>query len=153
MNNPQFFTFGEIERQFDIGKSTLSKDRKNGKFSADKNPDGSYRVAMSELVRAYGDRLTRRTQEKTPETVDGERLATPTSTLETAVLEARLEGSGREIALLRDRVDDLVAERDAWRAQAERATMILSDQRQAPAAESPPPGWRHRLAQFIAGSR
>jgi hypothetical protein len=132
MNNPQFFTFGQVEREFQIAKSTLSKDRKSGKLSAEKQEDGSYRVALSELLRAYGDRLQRRTVETGTETVDVERLATLQAAQETAILKVQLEARDREIELLEQRISDLAGERDAWRVQAERATRLLEDQRERP---------------------
>jgi hypothetical protein len=77
MSNPQFLTFGEAERRFRIAKATLSRDRSKGRLSAERQEDGSYRVAVSELIRAYGDRLKPGTAATGDDNGDVERSSTP----------------------------------------------------------------------------
>jgi hypothetical protein len=135
MNNGQFFTLGQVEREFRLSKSTLSKDRASGKLSAEKQVDGSYRVALSELVRVYGERLQRRTVETGPNNGEIERLATPATTAETSVLLARLEGLRAELDQVRGERDDLRRRLDEESAERRRLTLMLADHRSMP--ESP----------------
>lgn len=140
MSNPQFLTFGQAERQFQIAKATLSRDRKKGKFSADKQEDGSYRVAVSELIRAYGDRLHPRPAATDDDNGRLERSSTPAATPETGVLQAQLDGIRGELEQVMSERDDLRRRLDA--ADAERRdkdrqlTALLADRREM--AAKPP---------------
>ena len=78
--NPRAHSHAKDPAPFGIAitsEMTLSKDRASGKFSAEKRPDGSYRVSLSELIRAYGDRLQRRTEGTGADNTTAERLETP----------------------------------------------------------------------------
>src|SRR3954447_5077192 len=48
-----FFTLGEAAKQARVSKPTLSKAIKTGRISAEKQPDGSYRIQPAELFRVY----------------------------------------------------------------------------------------------------
>jgi len=97
------FSMGEAARQSGVSKATIHRHIKAGKLSAVRNADGSYAIDPAELFRAYPavkqvetvSMRQRETQELPPET-------------------------DREIALLRERIEELKQDRDAWRQQAER---------------------------------
>jgi hypothetical protein len=132
MADSQFFTLGQVEKEFRLSKSTLSKDRASGKLSAERRPDGSYHVALSELVRVYGDRLRRRTEETGPDNRGVERSATPSTTAEIPVLLARLEGLRAELDQVRGERDDLRRRLDEESAERRRLTLMLADHRSKP---------------------
>ena len=48
-----YFTLGEAAKQAGISKPTLSKAIKEGRLSAEKQPDGSYRIQPAELFMVY----------------------------------------------------------------------------------------------------
>jgi excisionase family DNA binding protein len=104
-----YLTLGQAAKQLGIGKATLSRYLKNGKLSAQKQPDGSYRIDAAELDRI---RDIRRPHVELPM----EHIATP--------MEPR--GFQREIDLLREMlahkdktIEDLIRERDRWSRMAE----------------------------------
>lgn len=96
-------SLGEAARQAGVAKTTIHRAIKSGKISAQKKDDGSYSIDPAELFRAFPAPTS-------IETVPMERSATPPQT----------SGLDREVSLLRERIEDLKADRDAWRAQAER---------------------------------
>jgi excisionase family DNA binding protein len=51
---PMQVTLGQAAKQLGIGKATLSRYIKQGKLSAAKQEDGSYRIDVSELDRVRG---------------------------------------------------------------------------------------------------
>jgi excisionase family DNA binding protein len=101
---PMHVTLGQAAKHLRMGKATLSRYIKQGKISAAKQEDGSYRIDASELDRV-------REILRPPLEQHVEQLATP---LETQLLQ-------REIALLRETLaqkDTLIADvrsqRDQW---------------------------------------
>lgn len=137
------YTLGTASKATGKSKSTLSRDIKNGKISAVRQDDGSYRIDPAELHRVY------------PPVSFGvagngsiERSATgfdthgnPTFQREAEVLR---EVHDRERRQLERTIDDLRADRDHWRQQ---ATALLTDQR--PAARTSGNGWRYWLAGVV----
>jgi excisionase family DNA binding protein len=102
-------TLGQAAKQLGIGKATLSRYIKQGKLSAQKQEDGSYRIDVSELDRVRD--IMRPHQEQATEH--------PTTPLETRVLQ-------REIDLLRETltqkdklIEDIKGERERWAHMAE----------------------------------
>jgi excisionase family DNA binding protein len=97
-------TLGQAAKQLGVGKATLSRYIKQGKLSAQKQEDGSYRIDVSELDRIRGI-MRPPVEQKT------EQNTTP---IETRVLQ-------REIELLRETLEqkdkiitDVMNERDKW---------------------------------------
>jgi hypothetical protein len=119
----------EAGERVGLTKQAIVKAIKNGRLSATKDDTGEWRVDPAELFRVYPPGSAAPT--------DGSNQP-PTETASDAA------GLRREIELLRERIDDLTDDRDHWRQQAERALMLLTDQRQAP---QPPArrGWWRRL--------
>jgi excisionase family DNA binding protein len=104
-----YLTLGQAAKQSGIGKATLSRYIKQGKLSAQKQEDGSYRIDASELNRVQS--IMRPPVEQQPE-----QNATP---IETRMLQ-------REIDLLRETLEqkdkiiaDVMNERDRWAHMAE----------------------------------
>lgn len=113
-------TLGGAAKEAGVSKGTLSKAVKSGKLSADKNEDGSFAIDPAELFRVFP---------KQQETVENEHLETPGNTIETVRLQADLEATRKEAIMLRETLDDLRVDRDAWREQAERQSLLLEDHR------------------------
>lgn len=155
MNTTQFFTFGQVEKQFHLAKATLSRDRKSGKLSAERQPDGSYRVALSELIRTYGDRLKPRVVATGDDNRPLERSSTPTTTPETGILQAQLEGLRGELEQVKDERDDLRRRLDAEGEERRKLTALLTDQRKpdspAPAPQKPVGGRLSRAWSILRG--
>ena len=114
-----------------VSKSTIQRAIKAGRLSATRTDDGGYAIDPAELHRVYPARNT----DDAARTDAVGQDATPPAPAATAMLEAEL-ASLRELLRRADReADDLRADRDAWRAQAENiaATVrMLTDQREQP---------------------
>ena len=120
---PMHVTLGQAAKQLRMGKATLSRYIKQGKISAVKQEDGSYRIDASELDRV-------REILRPPPEQKMEQSATP---LETQLLQ-------REIDLLRETLSqkdmiiaDMMSERDKWaemaRSLQEEKQKLLTDGR------------------------
>ncbi|MGE5442274.1 MAG: hypothetical protein ACM3Q0_04360 [Bacteroidota bacterium] len=106
------------------GKPAVLKAIKAGRISAHKNENGEWQIDPAELHRVYPIHPGTGSG-----TTTGERQETPNET----------SGVAREIEMLRERlaekdelIGDLREDRNRWRAQAEQATRLLTDQRPAP---------------------
>lgn len=100
-------SMGEAARKAGVSKATIHRAIKSGKLSATRTDSGAYSIDPAELFRAYPPL-------KLPETVSVRQQETPPEPSD----------SGREITLLRERIEELKQDRDAWRQQAER--LLLS---------------------------
>ena len=127
------YTLGEAAKATGKSKATISKAIKNGRISAIKDENGTFRIDPSELHRVY------------PPTPSGEQEETPNSTPvnshesgEIKALQALLEATQERLADKEEVIADLREDRDRWRTQ---ATGLLSDLRtaQEKAAPAPPP--------------
>jgi excisionase family DNA binding protein len=101
-------TLGECARQLGISKGTVSKAIKTGKLSATKREDHSFGIDPAELARYVA--------------VNGHRFHTghPATPVEQIEIRARAELAEARLADLKVMVEELKAERDAWREQASR---------------------------------
>ena len=125
-------TLGEAAKETGLAKSAISRAIKSGRLSAVRQENGSFSIDPAELFRVY--QRNGCPEQKT------ERLATQEDT----------EAQRREVALLRELLeevrgerDNLRADRDRWQQQAERITLLLTHQ--PPAAETTRPGFWRRL--------
>ena len=141
-----YFTLGEAAKQAGVSKPTLSKAIKTGRLSAERQPDGSYRIQPAELFRVYppethGNGLARSEFDER-ETGNDNRLVGD----EVAGLRERLAlltvEREREREQLTDQIEDLRrrldAEAEARRTEGEerrKLTALLTDQSRKPAAE------------------
>lgn len=100
-----------------VGKTrqAIIKAIRKGTISAEKDESGEWRIDPAELFRVYPP-----TQPQT-HPVDDTKPATDGA--------GDTAGLQREITLLRERIEDLVEDRDRWREQAEQALRLLTDQR------------------------
>ncbi len=102
-----------------MSKATISKALKTGRLSyVSKSPSG-YEIDPAELFRVFTP--------KTLVTVESERSQTPVET-------GKSQADVFELQLLRERVEDLQRDRDAWREQAQRLTLTGPEQQ-------PKKGW------------
>jgi excisionase family DNA binding protein len=116
-------SLGQAAKLANLGKTTLTRAIKSGRLSAERQVDGSYRIDLAELSRVY--ELRAETPATTSATSHAVHHATPA---DTGTLQAQIEGL-REILRRADLVaDELKADRDHWRKQAESAQRLLSDQ-------------------------
>lgn len=98
-----------------VSKSTIQRAIKAGRLSATRTDDGGYAIDPAELHRVYPSRNTNDAARTDAMGQD----ATPPAPPATAALDAEI-ASLRELLRRADReVDDLRADRDAWRAHAE----------------------------------
>lgn len=116
-------SLGQAAKLANVGKTTLTRAIKSGRLSAERMADGSYRIDPAELSRVYAFKIE--TPSIASATSDTVHHATPA---DAGALQAQIEGL-REILRRSDMaVDDLKADRDHWRKQAESAQRLLSDQ-------------------------
>ena len=108
-------SLGEAARHVGVSKTTIHRSIKSGRLSAQRNDDGTYSIDPAEAFRVFP-------ASKRSETVTTEQSVTPS---EPGV-------STLEVALLRERIEELKADRDSWRAQAERLAL---------APPTPRPSW------------
>jgi excisionase family DNA binding protein len=109
METPMQVTLGQAAKQLGIGKATLSRYIKQGKLSAEKQEDGSYRIDVSELDRIRGIR-------RPPVEQKTEQNTTP---IETRALQREIDLL-RETLELKDKIiTDVMNERDRWSRMAE----------------------------------
>lgn len=133
VGQPAYFTLGAAAKAAKVSKPTLSKAISNGRLSAEKQPDGSYRIQAAELFRVYppathGNGLDHG-QAVASETGSSNGLAGS----EIAVLRERLAvliaERDRERQQLTDQINDLRARLDAEAEERRRLTALLTDQR------------------------
>lgn len=116
-------------------KSTLLRSIQSGRLSAKRQDDGGYLIDPAELFRVYEPRTDAVTQDAPPELIS-----------ENATLKAQLEAVQEvvrrldtQIADMKDDREDLRKDRDHWRAQADAAQRLLTDERTKPPAPAPQP--------------
>lgn len=114
-------SLGQAAKEANVSKATLSKALKTGRLSYVAKSTAGYEIDPAELFRVF--------PRKPLETVVSERSQTLQETAELAVREREV------IELLRERVRDLEADRDAWREQAQRLALT------GPVTE-PKKGWK-----------
>lgn len=122
-------TMGQAAKQVNCSKATLSRAIKEGRLSAEKREDGSYAIDPSELQR-YADaaehRLLRETVSEPSKTGLMMRSTIPVATGETP---DETGGLQVELAVLRERLKVLEAERERERRQVEEQIEDLRRQR------------------------
>ena len=149
MDEQAFFTLGEAAKQVGRSKATISNAVKSGRLSVHEKTESGFRIAASELFRAFPPDERSNEQTRTPQ-AEG---------VNTAAL-VELEGLRRENVLLKDERNDLRRRLDMEGDERRKLTAILTDQRAktahpapltpspAPTTEKPPKGlrgWLHRL--------
>lgn len=102
-----------------VGKSvpTITRAIKSGKLSAEKRDGGGYDIDPSELFRVWP--AVSSDSDVIPKILGGE---TPN---ETSALQ-------REVDLLREMLNETKADRDEWKEQAKRVTLLVEDHNAKP---------------------
>ena len=127
-------TLTEAARWAGVTRPTIFKALKSGRLSGHKNAAGEWRINPAELERAYA-------AQKPGDT-------TGNAGLSTSDIAGALAAKDREIALLREALDDARSQRDKAMALAEARTRLLEPQQEqgtAPAPAAGWPGWVRRL--------
>jgi excisionase family DNA binding protein len=122
---PHRYTMGEAARAVGLSKGTLSRAIANGSLSAEKQPNGSYRIDSAELYRVW---LPKRSAVNE---------LTPDNAVEVERLKARVEGLeqlNRQIEGERDRLHEHVV----------RLTALLPPPPPIPAAPKIRRWWQRR---------
>ena len=132
-------TLGQAAKECGVSKSTLSRWIKKGRVSAERQEDGSFLIDASEINRI---------KELQQQAVAGNGYGTPP--LQQSGTPSATSASQLEIDMMREQiqvlrqereqdrrqhektVEDLRQDRNAWRAQAERQTLLLTHAQQPP---------------------
>ena len=102
------YTAGQAAKEVGKTKSTITKAISSGKLSATKEK-GAWQIDASELFRVFPK-----------ETVEKKQLETP---------QVNTDALERLIRSLEEQLDDVKADRDEWRKQAQQTQLLLADQR------------------------
>ena len=109
-------TLGQAAKHTGVSKSYLSKLIRTGKITAERQPNGEFRIDPSELERIAEIRSQGRTENSARERLDAQEKTAWEHERDTLLL------------MLQERehqIQDLRQDRDAWRQQAERAQQTL----------------------------
>jgi len=113
-----------------VARSTIYRDIKEGKLSADKGAKGKTIIDISELERVYG-KLSEQDNQKTIEDVrKAQTRTTEKSSLDSA-LQVEVEALRREKGLLAEQVEDLRRRLDDESDERRKLTMMLLEHRQS----------------------
>ena len=106
-------SLGQAAKEAGVSKATISKALKTGRLSYVSKSTAGFQIDPAELFRVFTP--------KPVVTVESERSQTPVSTGES-------QADVFEIQLLRERVEDLQKDRDAWREVAQRLALAGPEQ-------------------------
>lgn len=119
-----YFTLGQASIETGKSKPTISRDIKKGKLSAEKLANGSYKIQAIELFRVY--------DKKESETVLKSNNVTNDNPYETSneieMLRQELNFKNQTISSLEKQLEKTENNCDNWRNQAERISLLLTDQ-------------------------
>jgi predicted dehydrogenase len=107
-------TLGQAALETGMAKSAISRAIKSGRLSARKTENGSFEIDPAELFRVYPP-ASSRNSETQPQ---GERIATPGET----------NGLHREVAVLRELIEEIKGERDGLRGERDRLLRVIEEQ-------------------------
>lgn len=128
------FSLGQAARAAGVGKTTLARAIRSGRLSATRQEGGGYVIDAAELARVY-PLVIPATVTATPDSVH---RATPAATPATVAVDGQVAALREMLARADQYANELRADRDAWRAQAEAAQRLITDQR-------PRPSWWRRM--------
>lgn len=144
MTEQAFFTLGEAAKVSGKSKATISNAIKTGRLSVQEKTESGYRIAASELFRAFPPNSPNRSENTLTEQTRTPELNSPNRGLEREI-EILKEERERERRQYEDTLADLRRRLDAEGAERMRLTAILTDQRaeaDRKASEVPPPAPR-----------
>jgi transcriptional regulator with XRE-family HTH domain len=123
-------TMGQAAKETGVSKATLSKALKNGRLSYVAKTTAGYEIDPAELFRVFPP--------KPSTSVEGERSETHREHL---LLD---DAHRREVQLLREQLDEVRTDRDAWREQAQRLALAAPETVAAPVPKRSIWPWGHR---------
>lgn len=115
----RMLTLSDAANAAGVAKSTIWRAIKSGRISASRTVIGSYQVDAAELFRVFPPQKNDPTKQ----------VATGIEHVGTAAQEAQIAALKDVSGLLRDQLEDLRKDRDAWRGQAESNQRLLIDAR------------------------
>jgi hypothetical protein len=116
----RMLTLSDAANAAGVAKSTIWRAIKSGRISASRTVTGSYQVDAAELFRVFP---AVQKNDPTKQVAMGiEQVGTPAQ-------EAQINALKDISGLLRDQIEDLRKDRDAWRGQAESNQRLLIDTR------------------------
>ena len=118
--NKRMLTLSDAANAAGVAKSTIWRAIKAGRISASRTVAGSYQVDAAELFRVFQP-----VQKNDPT----KQVAMAMEHVGTAAQEAQIAALKDISCLLRDQLEDLRKDRDAWRGQAESNQRLLIDAR------------------------
>jgi hypothetical protein len=104
-----------------IAKSTIWRAIKTGRISATRTHTGTYQVDPAELFRVFPPAM--------PKDADMKRATMAVEPGAMAALEFQISALKEVSSLLKEQLDDVRKDRDAWRTQAESNQRLLIDAR------------------------
>jgi hypothetical protein len=113
-------TLSDAANAAGVAKSTIWRAIKSGRISASRTVIGSYQVDAAELFRVFPPAHKNDPMKQ---------VATEIEHVGTGAQEAQIVALKDVSALLRDQLEDLRKDRDAWRGQAESNQRLLIDAR------------------------
>ena len=114
-------TLGTAAKATGLNRSTVLRAIKSGKISATKNEHGEWQIDPAELHRVYPP-----TADEPIRPVAAQWHATSIAPDATALLDAQIASMKDVAALMREQLDDIRKDRDAWRSQAEANQRLLA---------------------------
>jgi len=116
-------TLRSAAQQVAVSKSTILRAIQSGRLSAARTDDGGWAIDPAELFRVYPPKQ----RNGAPQRSTGQD-APSAETGATDIIDAQIQALREMLRRADARADDLKADRDAWREQAERAQRLLADQ-------------------------
>jgi hypothetical protein len=118
-------SLSEAAKQTCQSKSTIWRAIKAGRISATRTDTGEFQIDPAELFRVYP--IETAAERADPVSVKRDAMAeTATETPTETVLRAEIDALRQVGELLRSQLDDVKADRDAWRGQAQAGTLLLT---------------------------
>jgi DNA-binding transcriptional MerR regulator len=118
----------EAARLSGVSRATINRWAQRNKISVDVSDAGGRLYDVSEILR-YADANGKRAGSRAAPRHDSIRVSSAIETQRIADLEARIGDLKARIDALEADKQDIMHDRDRWRAQAEQATRLLTDQR------------------------
>lgn len=109
-------SLNKAAKEASIAKSTLLEALNSGRMSAGKNDKGHWQIDPSELFRVFPK--TGPTEREKPKPTPSESLQ---KTTENGALKV-------EVKMLREMLEEIRADRDSWKDQAQKITALIEDQ-------------------------
>ena len=127
------YTLGQAAKATGKSKMTIQRAIKSGKISAIRKEDNSYNIDPAELHRVFppvSESDTPSRNELQTDTPSDTRLLRREIEIRDEKISAIEAERDQERRTLKTTIEDLREDRDRWRAQAEQATRLLTDQRE-----------------------